>query len=418
MSRAARAEGRGRAVPVRTPRGARVAATRGGSRGAGSPERRSPSAEGVAAAPRARPVGSGVRFSEASAELPFDQLDLRAVARHAAKRIALVGVGAALGLGLFALLGGRASELLEAGARALRADWRWGLAAVAFELLSFAGYIALFQLVAGRASERVGLRASAEITFAGAATTRLLPTAGLGGIALTVWALCRAGLRLGEATARIIAFLYLLYSVYVVALIVAGLALIAGLGGVGPPRALALGGAGVGALVAAAALLTGRRALRPTADQRRRGRLAALRSKLAALRPALGRGRTLAFGIAREHPPQLLGALAWWGFDLAVLWSTFHAFGSPLPPLAAVMAYFLGTLANTLPVPGAVSTSMVAVHVAFGLPLAVVIPAVLAYRAIALWLPALAGVVGLTGLRGTTRAWAAETRRGAELSPR
>jgi quercetin dioxygenase-like cupin family protein len=43
--------------------------------------------------------------------------------------------------------------------------------------LSFAGYVALRWLVAGRATSRMGIRESVEVTLGGAAATRLLPTA-------------------------------------------------------------------------------------------------------------------------------------------------------------------------------------------------------------------------------------------------
>lgn len=365
------------------------------------------SASHAAQAPDPMPVKPRFGVPGNLTELPLDRVDLRAAGRRVARRGALLLAVTAGAFGLFVLYGGGATDLLGAGARALRADWGWMLPAVAFEGLSFAGYIVLFQLVAGRTTTRVGLRASAQITLAGAATTRLLPTAGLGGLALTVWALRRAGLRVREATTMTIAFLYLLYSVYITALILAGLGLIAGLGSYRAPMPLTLGGAIIGALAAGAALLAGRSRSVIVAEGAPVRRLAALRAKLAELGPVLRHGRMLAITVGKEHPPQLLGALAWWGFDLAVLWCTFHAFGTPLPVIAAVMAYFLGTLANTLPIPGAVSTSMIAVHVAFGLPIAVVIPAVLAYRAIALWLPAVAGGLALPGLRRTTRAWAA-----------
>jgi len=92
-----------------------------------------------------------------------------------------------------------------------------------------------------------------------------------------------------------------------------------------------------------------------------------------------------------------------------VLWSTLTAFGVSPPLGVAVVAYLVGTLANTLPLPGALATSTVAVHVAFGLPLEGVLPAVLAYRAIALWMPAAGGAVALVGLRRTVHAWDVQT---------
>jgi hypothetical protein len=54
--------------------------------------------------------------------------------------------------------------------------------------------VALLWLVGHRTSRRLGLRASAEISLGGAAATRLLPTGGVGGAALTIWAFRRAGL--------------------------------------------------------------------------------------------------------------------------------------------------------------------------------------------------------------------------------
>jgi hypothetical protein len=56
---------------------------------------------------------------------------------------------------------------------------------VVLESASLTAYVWLLSLVAGRAT-RIGPRESAQITPAGAAATRLLPTAGAGGAALTV----------------------------------------------------------------------------------------------------------------------------------------------------------------------------------------------------------------------------------------
>jgi hypothetical protein len=115
-----------------------------------------------------------------------------------------------------------------------------------------------------------------------------------------------------------------------------------------------------------------------------------------------------AFTLLRRPHPRLLGALAWWGFDLMVLWAMFNAFGSPPAPVVLVLGYFLGQVANTLPLPGAASGGMVAAFLALGMPAEVVLPAVLAYRAIAIWTPVPAGAVALAGLRRTVRHWAAE----------
>lgn len=311
--------------------------------------------------------------------------------------------------GGYAIVGGSATALTEAAARAVQADWRWTVVAVLFEALSFLSYVVLFRRVTAPATARIDLSASAQITFAGAAVTRLLPTAGVGGVALTAWALRRAGLTRRTAVERIVAFLLLLYSVYMAALVLAGTALAAGLVAGGGPPLLTAGGALVGGSVIALALLLALRAPAPESATMppRAGRV---RCTLAEARRALHAGLPAVLALTRSRDPRLLGALGWWTFDFAVLWSTFQAFGAPAPMVAAIMAYFVGTLANTIPLPGAVSGSMIAVHVAFGLPLAVVVPAVLAYRAIALWLPAAGGSFALGRLRATVRRWDQEAK--------
>ena len=128
--------------------------------------------------------------ADAPAELELPTLDARALARRAALPVALVV--AAAGVLIFA--GGPLHAFSDALRRALEADPRWVLAAVGFELISFSGYIALLWMVGERATPRLDLRASAEVTLAGAAVTRLLPTGGAGGVALTLWAFRRTGM--------------------------------------------------------------------------------------------------------------------------------------------------------------------------------------------------------------------------------
>src|SRR4051812_19506265 len=116
-------------------------------------------------------------------------LDLRSLARRAAVPGAVAAI-AAVGV---AVAGGPAHAFAHALRRAVDADPGWVAAAAVSEAVSFAGYVALLWLVAGRATRRMGARASLEVTLGGAAATRLLPTAGVGGAALTLWALRRSG---------------------------------------------------------------------------------------------------------------------------------------------------------------------------------------------------------------------------------
>jgi len=108
-----------------------------------------------------------------------------------------------------------------------------------------------------------------------------------------------------------------------------------------------------------------------------------------------------------------VGALAWWGLDLAVLACTFTALGATPPAAVLVLAYCTGALANTIPLPGVVAGGTVGVLLAFGVDASVALPAVLAYRAIALWLPATLGAVALAGLRRTVERWGGRAPAGA-----
>jgi uncharacterized membrane protein YbhN (UPF0104 family) len=280
--------------------------------------------------------------------------------------------------------------------RAVHADPAFVIGGIGFELLSFAGYIALFWYVAGRASARIGLRASAEISLAGTAATRLLPTAGAGGAALTFWSLRRAGHDNRAATRTLLSFLVLLYSVFLGAIAVGGVVLASS--GTVPFELSAVPAAAASAAIVLALVFALRH--RP-ADEMPAGRLGKVSY-------AVGGAVREALTIVRRPDGRLAGALAWWGFDMLVLWATFSAFGASPAAGTLVLGYFLGQVANTVPLPGAASGGMVAIFLAFGMPAEIVLPAVLAYRAVAIWTPVPAGAAALAGLRRRVRAWAHE----------
>ena len=121
---------------------------------------------------------------------------------------------------LAALLALHAHEFLHAVVRALHAGWRVFIAGALFEAASVAGYVVLLHRVVGRACARLRFNDSYDIALAGTVATRLLPTAGLGGAAVTVWALRARGARPRELTERLLAFLLLLYGVYMAAMLV------------------------------------------------------------------------------------------------------------------------------------------------------------------------------------------------------
>ncbi len=105
------------------------------------------------------------------------------------------------------------------------ADPVWLAVAVAFELVAFGTYVALFRGVVGGDVLPLTWREAYEINMAGLAATRLFSAGGAGGIALTYWALRKAGMERRQSASRMVAFLALQYIWYPLALIVFGILL-------------------------------------------------------------------------------------------------------------------------------------------------------------------------------------------------
>jgi putative heme transporter len=292
----------------------------------------------------------------------------------------------------------------------------WWLALGALlEVCSFIGYIALFRAVFVRGKSRIDWRESYQITMSGLAATRLFASAGAGGIALTAWALRRSGMAPRIVACRMVAQLALLYGVYMATLVIVGLALFIGLIPGGGSFALtvvpALFGATVIALFLSVSLLPGdfdRLVKRWTKGSGRFGRAAA---RLATVPATAATGVRTAISLVRSRDVYLLGSVAWWGFDLAVLWACFHAFGASPPKGVIIMSYFVGMVGNTLPLPGGiggVDGGMIGALTAFGVGVQVSVVSVLAYRVFSFWLPTLPGAIAYLQLRRTVQRWQEE----------
>jgi uncharacterized membrane protein YbhN (UPF0104 family) len=294
-------------------------------------------------------------------------------------------------------------------------DPAWLALAFTLELLSFAGYVALFRGVFSCDDVSLSWRASYQITMAGLAATRLLAAGGAGGVALTAWALRRAGMRARTVAARMTAFLVLLYGVFMLALLFVGVGLRSGVLPGDAPFALTVIPALLGAVVIAAALALAlvphdldRRVAREHPARTRRARL--LRW-LATVPAAVGTGVRDAIAMLRTRDPRLLGAVAWWGFDIGVLWACLHAFGESPPIAVVIMAYYVGMIANLLPLPGGiggVDGGMIGALIAFDVDAGAALVAVLSYRFFAFWLPTLPGAVAYFTLVRTVRHWREE----------
>ena len=298
-------------------------------------------------------------------------------------------------------------------------DPLWIVIALAINVLAFAAYVALFRGVVGEKVLHLTVRESYQITMAGLAATRLFSAGGAGGILLTYWALRKAGMDRRQSVCRMIAFLVLLYSVYMLALVIFGVLLRTGVLPGDAPLSVTVVPAGLAGAVIVITLLI---ALLPDDFERRIGRITSgrfsrLAQRLATAPATFAQGTRTAIAFIR-HPEQgglaIAGAIGFWGANIGVLWASFQAFDVHVPFGVIVMGFFVGMVANLFPLApggvGAVDAGMIGAFVIFGLPETEVFAAVLTYRVIAFWVPIPPGIIAFFQLRRTVQRWHQEGR--------
>jgi uncharacterized membrane protein YbhN (UPF0104 family) len=224
---------------------------------------------------------------------------------------------------------------------------------------------------------------------------------------LRFWVLRQGGMPLRTIAVRSVVHGPLLNVPYVAAAVVLGAGVLIGAGPGDAPVAVAL--APIGVVLVAVALAwaltrAGRRARnrRPDAQGWRRlaGELATIVPD--GLREIPGRAR---------HPAALGGATLYWACDCAVLWAGFHAIGSSPSVGVVALAYMLGQLGTTLPLPGGVGgvePVMLGVLTASGVGAGPGAAAIVVYRAVSLGLQAALGALAVGLLIPAVRA---EARR-------
>lgn len=298
------------------------------------------------------------------------------------------------------------------------ADPVWIGVAIGFNILAYATYIALFKAVVGGDALRLRWSETYEINMAGVAATLLFSAGGAGGIALTYWALRKAGMGRRDVARRMVAFVSLHYAFYPLALIVFGVLLRTGvLNGEHSVELTVIPAAVAGLLLIVGVLV----ALIPADIEQRltpfaHGEKAKSFLHTAAKIPAtLGEGFRFAVSLF-AHPSKgglaVLGAAGFWAASIGVLWASFHALGVHVPLAVVVQGFFLGMVANLFPLApagvGAVDAGMIGAFVLFGIPEEAVFPAILIYRLVAFWMPIPPGIVAFFQLRKTVSRWETE----------
>src|SRR5688572_12513998 len=178
----------------------------------------------------------------------------------------------------------------------------WITVALAFSVLMFASYVGLFKGVVGQ-KLRLRWTESYQITMAGLAATRLFSAGGAGGIVLTYWALRKAGMPRRQSAGRMVAFLVLLYAVYMFTLLINGILLETGVfSGPNPAGLTIIPAAFAGGVIVIFLLI----ALIPRDFQRRLAdaspdtRLGRIAVRVASVPETMAAGTRLAIAIVRD----------------------------------------------------------------------------------------------------------------------
>jgi len=282
----------------------------------------------------------------------------------------------------------------------------WLLLGAALKVLSGVGYVMAFRMVFCR---RMSWRVSYEVGMSELAANALFPTGGAGGLALGAWALRRGGMAAKEIARRSVAFFLLTSVPNVTGVVVIGTTLAIGV--LGGERNLLLTAlpAAVAAVAVAVTLQAGRFAQRREdreetgAQQKFSRRVRAFRASLTALADGVAEAVVL---LREANLILMLGLFAYLVFDIMLLWAAFRAIG-PAPPLGALaMGYLIGELGGLIPIPGGlggIDAGLVGTLILYHVPLTAAAGAVLAYRAIALWVPAIVGGGAFVALRRRLR---------------
>ena len=283
------------------------------------------------------------------------------------------------------------------------ASWEWVLALLAIEVLSELGFVFAWSWIVdpddvldrgGR-----GRRMDEHVAWAQLGGGLLLPGGAWGGMGLGGVILHRFGMPTKLIAERQLNLSFLNTGISALAIVVFGLGLATGiLTGEDNLLLTLLPAALAGAGIIAAVLLA------PRADAAAK-RLQAKHAKVATTITTLAAAvqDTKRLLSHRDSWRTVLGAIAYLGFEVVVLWFAFHAVhANPVPGFpTVVMAYVIGALAGSLPLPAAAGTigGVAGMLIAYGVAHNAALAAVLLHQAIGLLVPLVGGAIAYTILR-------------------
>ncbi|HTC59741.1 MAG TPA: hypothetical protein VK691_06425, partial [Solirubrobacteraceae bacterium] len=230
--------------------------------------------------------------------------------------------------------------LRSAGELITDADIPWVAAGIGFELLSCAGYVVLFELVF-----KMERGFSRRLALSELGVNSVVSAGGIGGIALGAWVLRTKGVAVDRIARRSVLIFVLTSAVNVGATALIGIPMWLGLlpGSEDPLLTLLPAGLAIATIAGTLAIagLAGRLAMRK--------RLSSGRLHVALV--AISDGVRGALRLIARHDWRLLGAVGYWLFDTFVLYACLLAYGQSPTFWVVAMAYLVGQLANSIPIP-------------------------------------------------------------------
>ncbi len=263
---------------------------------------------------------------QAGASVPADELGLpEELSRRKVRRRLLLAAGIVVAVVVIVTL---LPGLEGLRSRLSRAQPGWLLLGAALKVLSALGYVVVFRMVFCR---RMSWRVSYQIGMSEEGVNALLPTGGVGGLALGAWALKRGGMPGDEIARRSVAFFLLTSVANVVGVFLLGAGLAVGVFPGETNLALTALPAAVAACAIVGSLLAGRCApgLHRRLERSEQGRSSRRTRAILKGLVAVADGVNVAVELLREGNAWLIGGiLAYLVFDIMVLWATFRAFGA------------------------------------------------------------------------------------------
>ncbi len=270
----------------------------------------------------------------------------------------------------------------------------WLAVEIVLELIACLSYVWLFHRIFSRDAHTNGVLRSAQIALGELGAFAVVPT-GAGGPVLRVWALMSGGMPFRVVVERSVVHGPILNLPYILAALALGIGVLLGLGPGHAPTLVAL--APLGVVIVTLGLAVAATRYRGGEGSHRTNRWRALGNE--ALRAIPDGIRQL--GPRLREPALLLAAAGFWAGDCGVLIVAVHTAHGSASIGVIVLAYMLGQLGNTLPLPGGVGGVeplmlgvLTASHVNLGLAAA----AVILYRFVSLGIQAAVGTVAVATL--------------------